>query len=136
MFSKDKLSSQGLLNDNIVDSHALVVAPQIEENLEQLDISNFKKEENITSFVFFGGADISICFLLWLVSAVLLVLIYLKFVAGKKFSNSHFFSNLKRKTSTNPLLGKVWNMKSNYTFYLCLFVNVGSYLIMFQMSSN
>ena len=97
-----------MLNDNIADRNALVVVPpQIEENVEQLDISNFKKEENITSFVFFNGADISICFLLWFVSAVLLLLIYMKFVAGKKFSNSHFFSNLKRKTSRNPLLGKV-----------------------------
>ena len=71
--------------------------------------NNFKltylQEENSGGFIFFNGADLSICFVLWLISAVLLVLIYLKFVAGRKFSNSFFFNGLKRKT--NPLLGKV-----------------------------
>eukprot|EP00092_Neocalanus_flemingeri_P007794 GFUD01008415.1.p1 GENE.GFUD01008415.1~~GFUD01008415.1.p1 ORF type:complete len:681 (-),score=161.46 GFUD01008415.1:240-2282(-) len=109
LYSKEKLSSQGLTSDTTADGHALAVAPlaQIDDNFEHLDVSNFKKKENSTSFVFFNGADISICFLLWFVSALLLLLIYLKFIAGKKFSNSHFFSNLKRKTSMNPLLGKV-----------------------------
>jgi len=108
-FSKEKLSSQGLTSDSTAEGRALAVAPmaQIDDKFEHLDVSNYKKEENSTSFIFFNGADISICFLLWFVSAILLLLIYLKFVAGKKFSNSHFFSNLKRKTSGNPLLGKV-----------------------------
>jgi len=108
-FSKEKLSSQGLTSDIAAEGHSLALAPlaQIEENFEHLDVSNFKKEENSTSFIFFNGADISICFLLWFISAILLILIYLKFIAGKKFSNTYFFSNLKRKTSMNPLLGKV-----------------------------
>jgi len=109
LYSKEKLSSQGLSSDSTAEGHALAVAPlaQIEENNEDLDISNFRRKDNTTGFIFFNGADISICFLLWFVSALLLLLIYLKFVSGKKFSNSYFFSNLKRKTSMNPLLGKV-----------------------------
>eukprot|EP00090_Calanus_glacialis_P005065 TRINITY_DN13889_c0_g1_i1.p1 TRINITY_DN13889_c0_g1~~TRINITY_DN13889_c0_g1_i1.p1 ORF type:complete len:571 (-),score=160.50 TRINITY_DN13889_c0_g1_i1:165-1877(-) len=109
LYSKEKLSSQGLTSDSTAEGHALALAPlaNIEENAEKLDVSNFTKEDNSSSFIFFNGADLSICFLLWLISAILLFLIYLKFVSGKKFSNSFFFNNLKRKTSMNPLLGKV-----------------------------
>ena len=106
LFSKEKLSSQGLTSDTTGEGHALAVAPLIDTD-EKLDVSNFRKEENTNSFIFFNGADISICFILWFVSAILLLVIYLKFVSGKKFSNSFFFNNLKRKTSMNPLLGKV-----------------------------
>jgi len=106
LFSKEKLSSQGLTSDTTGEGHALAVAPLIDSD-EKLDVSNFRKEENTNSFIFFNGADISICFILWFVSAILLLVIYLKFVSGKKFSNSFFFNNLKRKTSMNPLLGKV-----------------------------
>ena len=71
-------------------------------------LRSFLQEENSTSFVFFNGADISICFVLWGLSALLLILIYLKFVAGVKFSNSYLFHGLKRKTSSrNPLVGRV-----------------------------
>jgi len=107
MYSKEKLSSQGLIGSSTGERHALVALPadQLEENVETFDTSNYKKEENSSNFIFFNGADLSICFVLWFISAVLLVLIYLKFVAGKKFSNSFFFNGLKRKT--NPLLGKV-----------------------------
>jgi len=109
LYSKEKLSHQGLSQDTTADGHALAVAPKAyaSDNIETLDTSNFKREENATRFVFFNGADLSICVLLWFVSAVLLILIYLKFVSGKKFSNSQFFSKLKRKSSMNPLLGKV-----------------------------
>ena len=109
LYSKEKLSSQGLTSDSTAEGHALALAPlaNIEENAEKLDVSNFTKEDNSSSFIFFNGADLSICFLLWLISVILLFLIYLKFVSGKKFSNSFFFNNLKRKTSMNPLLGKV-----------------------------
>jgi len=107
LYSKEKLSSKGLIGASTGQHHALVAVPavQIEENVEKLDMSNYKKEENSSNFIFFNGADLSICFVLWFISAVLLVLIYLKFVAGKKFSNSFFFNGLKRKS--NPLLGKV-----------------------------
>jgi len=109
LYSKEKLSSQGLTSDSTAEGHALAVAPifQVDDTDEKLDVNNFRKEDNVNSFIFFNGADISICFLLWFVSAILLLLIYLKFVAGKKFSNSFLFNNLKRKTSMNPLLGKV-----------------------------
>jgi len=109
LYSKEKLSSQGLTSDTTAEGHALALAPlaNIDEKAEKLDVSNFTKEDNSSSFIFFNGADLSICFLLWLISAILLLLIYLKFVSGKKFSNSFFFNNLKRKTSMNPLLGKV-----------------------------
>ena len=71
-------------------------------------MKEYLQEENSTNFIFFNGADISICFVLWGISAVLLILIYLKFVAGAKFSNSYMFNSLKRKTSSrNPLIGKV-----------------------------
>ena len=81
------------------------------DNTLAMDGETMKKylqEENSTNFIFFNGADISICFVLWGISAVLLILIYLKFVAGAKFSNSYMFNSLKRKTSSrNPLIGKV-----------------------------
>ena len=114
LYSREKLSSQGL-SDRHEESeeHGLAVVEQVEENVEgageSLDMSNFKREHNnASSLVFFNGADISICFFLWGISIVLLILIYLKFVAGVKFSNSYLFHGLKRKTSSrNPLLGTV-----------------------------
>jgi len=111
LYRKEKLSSQGLTYAPSGEEHGLAIVPQVEENIEtieSLDMSNYKKEENSTSFVFFNGADISICFVLWGLSALLLILIYLKFVAGVKFSNSYLFHGLKRKTSSrNPLIGRV-----------------------------
>merc|ERR1712059_188417 len=99
IYSKEKLSSQGLISDSSANNQALAPLPQIDEKLEHLDVSNFRKEENSTSFIFF---------MLWGISALLLMVIYLKFVSNKKFSNSQFFSGLKRKTSSmNPLVGKV-----------------------------
>ena len=115
MYSREKLSSQGLSeHHDDSEEHGLAVVEQVEENVEaageSLDMSNFKREHNnnASSLVFFNGADISICFFLWGISIVLLILIYLKFVAGVKFSNSYLFHGLKRKTSSrNPLLGTV-----------------------------
>lgn len=111
LYSRERLSSQGLSESSAGEEHGVAIVPQVEENvdtLESLDMSNYKKEVNSGSFIFFNGADISICFFLWFISAVLLVLIYLKFVAGTKFSNTYLFNGLKRKTSSlNPLLGKV-----------------------------
>ena len=45
-----------------------------------------RKEANSASasFVFFNGADISICLMLWVASALLLIGIYLRFVSGKR----------------------------------------------------
>ena len=89
-------------DDDTDDGHDNTLAMDGETMKEYL------QEENSTNFIFFNGADISICFVLWGISAVLLILIYLKFVAGAKFSNSYMFNSLKRKTSSrNPLIGKV-----------------------------
>ena len=89
-------------DDDTDDGHYNTLAMDGETMREYL------QEENSTNFIFFNGADISICFVLWGISAVLLILIYLKFVAGAKFSNSYMFNSLKRKTSSrNPLIGKV-----------------------------
>ena len=44
----------------------------------------YRKEANSSSFVFFNGADISICLMLWVASALLLIGIYLRFVSGKR----------------------------------------------------
>ena len=89
-------------DDDTDDGHDNTLAMDGETMREYL------QEENSTKFIFFNGADISICFVLWGISAVLLILIYLKFVAGAKFSNSYMFNSLKRKTSSrNPLIGKV-----------------------------
>ena len=89
-------------DDDTDDGHDNTLAMDGETMREYL------QEENSTNFIFFNGADISICFVLWGISAVLLILIYLKFVAGAKFSNSYMFNSLKRKTSSrNPLIGKV-----------------------------
>jgi len=107
LYSRSKISSMGIQETSNHD-HELAVIPKAEETYESLDTSNYKKEENSSSFIFFNGADISICLFLWFLSAILLILIYLKFVAGVKFSNSYFFHGLKRKTSSrNPLLGRV-----------------------------
>ena len=46
--------------------------------------SIIRKEANSASFVFFNGADISICLMLWVASALLLIGIYLRFVSGKR----------------------------------------------------
>ena len=90
------------VDDHTDDGHDNTLAMDGETMKEYL------QEENSTNFIFFNGADISICFVLWGISAVLLILIYLKFVAGAKFSNSYMFNSLKRKTSSrNPLIGKV-----------------------------
>jgi len=106
LYSKEKLNNLGLQID--VQESALVEAPlaQTDED-ERLDVSNFRKSENSSGFIFFNGADISICLLVWFISAILLVVIYLKFISRKKFSNTAFFNNIKRKTSMNPLIGKV-----------------------------
>jgi len=108
MYSEEKLSSQGIV---VAEPHAnnQAFAPEtLVEDREGLDVSNYRKEVNSTSLIFFNGADLSLCFLLWGISAVLLFLIYLKFVSNKKFSNSSFFNGIKRKSSNlNPLLGKV-----------------------------
>jgi hypothetical protein len=106
IYSREKLSSQGLGSDSSANNQALAPLAQVDDKLEDLDVSNFRKEENSTSLIFFNGADISICFLLWGISALLLIVIYLKFVSNKKFSNTSFFNGLKRKT-VNPLVGKV-----------------------------
>ena len=113
LYSREKLSTQGLSEHHAnEEEHGLAVVQQIEENIdnnESLDMSNYKQEQNhASSFIFFNGMDISICFFLWSISIVLLILIYLKFVAGARFSNSSFFNGLKRKSSSlNPLIGKV-----------------------------
>jgi hypothetical protein len=75
---------------------------------------NFGKEANSSgntvTFIFFNGLDISFGLLLWLVSAGLILLIYLRFMSGRwLFSTSFFLGRMKRKSSLvlNPLLGKV-----------------------------
>ena len=53
LYSKEKLSSQGLTSDSIDESHALAVVPlaQIDDNVAKLDISNFRKEEISTRYL-------------------------------------------------------------------------------------
>ena len=76
---------KGLSGSNTGLGHALV--PVVGEE-EKLDTGNFRKETNSASFVFFNGADISICLMLWVASALLLIGIYLRFVSGKRFPHS------------------------------------------------
>ena len=61
---------KGLSGSNTGLGHALV--PVVGEE-EKLDTGNFRKETNSASFVFFNGADISICLMLWVASALLLI---------------------------------------------------------------
>ena len=71
-------------------------------------MANFRKETNSSgspAFIFFNGIDISFGLLVWIVSASLIIAIYLRFVSGRRLL---FLSRMKRKTSMlNPLLGKV-----------------------------
>ena len=72
-------------------------------------MTNFRQETNRSSssvFVFFNGVDISFGLLVWIVSAALILAIYLRFVSGGR--RLFFINKIKRKTSVlNPLLGKV-----------------------------
>jgi len=108
LFLKNQYSKEKLIRVGGSESHALIAIPDHNEDAmdrEFLDKANFTKKEN-TGFIFFNGADISICFMLWIVSAVLLILIYMKFVSKKRLK---IFGSFKRKDSSlmNPLLGKV-----------------------------
>jgi len=108
LYSMDRLNSQGLAGEATGLSHALV---PVGEQGEGLDTGNFRKEANTSAFVFFNGADISICFLLWAASAVLLIGIYLRFVSGKR-SSWHLMALLRaarcwcRAGLSSPLLPK------------------------------
>jgi len=107
MYSKEKLGSQGLvISEGKANNQAFPPEALVEDQKEGLDTSNFNKEVNATSIIFFNGADLSLCFLLWGISALLLFSIYMKFFSHTKFSNSSFFGGVRRKT-VNPLLGKV-----------------------------
>jgi len=104
LYSQNRLLQQGLSGSNTGLGHALV--PVVGEE-EKLDTGNFRKETNSASFVFFNGADISICLMLWVASALLLIGIYLRFVSGKRFFHSSLISQLRRRTGlSSPLLPK------------------------------
>jgi len=104
LYSQNRLLQQGLSGSNTGLGHALV--PLARED-EKLDTGNFRKEANSSSFVFFNGADISICLMLWVASALLLIGIYLRFVSGKRFHHASLISQLRRKTGmSTPLLPK------------------------------
>ena len=68
-----------------------------------------RKEANSASasFVFFNGADISICLMLWVASALLLIGIYLRFVSGKRCLT---FYNLMRMILFQPCA--MWKNRS------------------------
>jgi len=108
LYSLEKLNSQGLTGDVTGERHALVPLPQVQHDPQQerLDTTNFRKEQNSVSFVFFNGADISICFMLWAASAILLIGIYLKFVSGKRFCHSSFLFGRILSRRNSPLLPK------------------------------
>lgn len=109
LFLKNHYSKEKIVVALGSESHALIALPNQDgddiKKKESLDKANFTLKEN-SGFIFFNGADISICFILWIVSAILLILIYVKFVSKKKLK---MFSSFKRKDSAmlNPLLGKV-----------------------------
>lgn len=109
LFLKNHYSKEKIVVAGGSESHALIALPNHDDDdakeKEFLDKANFTRKEN-SGFIFFNGADISICFMLWIVSAVLLILIYIKFVSKKRLK---MFGSFKRKDSAmlNPLLGKV-----------------------------
>jgi len=111
LFSAKKISKQGLMGDEvdrIANHEGVGEASNLEENLENLDLDNYReKSSKGANLIFFNGADISLCLVLWLSSAALIVLLYLKFVMKRRLSNAAIMSLLKRKTSYNPLVGKV-----------------------------
>ena len=77
-------------------------------------MGNFRKEANSSgtaAFIFFNGVDISFGLLLWIISAALILAIYMRFVSGRRIMghNGFLLGRIKRKSSAglNPLLGKV-----------------------------
>ena len=101
-------------------AHELVTVPaavvpardRLVHDKEFVDKDNFRRNsnENQAGWSFFSTADVSICFSVYFVSAVILILVYVKFIAKRKCS--WYLSSLcprSRANSpyTNPLLGKV-----------------------------
>jgi len=108
-----KINKQGLKALEVKSSqikqpaNALAVVEDVGENL---DLSNFHKKDNgrlTVNLIFFNGADLSLYMFLWLISAIMIIMLYLKFVNKKWLPRpGHFFSG-NSKNSYNPLLGKV-----------------------------
>jgi len=99
LFLKNHYSKEKIVVTGGSESHALIALPNHDNDdineKEFLDKANFTQKEN-SGFIFFNGADISICFMLWIVSAILLILIYVKFVSKKRLK---IFGSFKRKDS-------------------------------------
>lgn len=109
MYSKNKISKQGLFGSQstALQEHALA---RVDETLEELDMNNYSRVPQKRSFwMLFNLADISMCFVLWLSSALLIILFYLKFGLKKRFSNSALFGLFmrRRRPTSNTLIGKV-----------------------------
>ena len=102
----NKVNKQGISSTQIQKpGNALAV---IDDTQENLDKSNFRKSTNkqlTVNFIFFDGADLSMYMILWLISAIMIILLYLKFVSKRMLRPSKFFAS--QKVSYNPLLGKV-----------------------------
>ncbi|XP_023341746.1 sulfhydryl oxidase 1 [Eurytemora carolleeae] len=103
-YSATKLSKQGIIESQVAEP--VVPEPQVQDTNENLDLDNYRKKTQV-NFIFFNGLDISFCALLWISSVVLIILLYLKFVLKKRFSHSAVIGLLRRKTTYNPLVGKV-----------------------------
>ena len=109
MYGKDNISYESLSEKGpreVKGHHDLAV---IEHRHEETDRDNFRKETNATTTEgIFSKMDVSLCFSIYTISAVLLIVFYLKFVAKKKLSwILTAFCPRKTSASSNPLLGKV-----------------------------
>lgn len=106
----NKINKQGISSTQLQKPGGNLVAV-IDDIEEKLDMNNYKNNENkqmTVNFIFFNGADLSLYMILWLVSAIMIILLYLKFVSKRWFRSGQMFpGSVRHKVAYNPLLGKV-----------------------------
>lgn len=112
MYGSQAISMHGLTEVNMRpmgESHDLVLVNDRKDSEEpKRNAHNWKKTSNSATNGFFSPIDLSLCFSIYLLSAIVLVLCYMKFIAKRKFSS--VFSSIcprSRTMESSPLLGKV-----------------------------
>lgn len=118
MYGPSGISLQNLKNLDSLDKkrvmnaqhHDLAIFGQASNRVKEqsVDKANFSQLSNNGEMKFFSSIDISLCLVIYLVSATILYLVYVKFVKKRGIS-SHLSSLCPRSRSptSNPLIGKV-----------------------------
>ncbi|TRY63148.1 hypothetical protein TCAL_10351 [Tigriopus californicus] len=118
MYGPSGLSLQSLKNLDSLDKKYVLNAQHHELAIfgqgynrgkdESVDKANFSQVSNNGEMRFFSSIDISLCLVIYLMSATILYLVYVKFVKKRGIS-SHLSSLCPRSRSptSNPLIGKV-----------------------------